>query len=827
MAHMVGSHTWECPPDRLANSISPKVLKPEALQEFRQSNSYRSISKDNFDFLIQSPTIRSTLTSTDISSFQHIRWPSPLTDGRAFYIPATQFLNTCVDLCTNIYDDVRPKLNLSESTWSSLIFTDCALERDQDSFDPYGDSDDDDTGSGPTSYSEASDTRRRLRETDVFLLWLLDFTGKRRQVIFKAAENWHELTQHLFDRPQAQDSITLLAFTVAIVLDTEHQCFRFLVFHHGGITMSTLLNPISEIGQRAMLKLFLGMLLWQTPGNGGLPWFTDGQRFALPCNDERQEIVGVLEGSRHSSSIPSPSFWIFCLRLSRSDLSTYDNLPLNREENVANQDFDDSIHAVHGPRERRRLAVPTERGRPITRSLQGSVFAATGSGSTDLHALAKGGKRLLAKALWQPLRQVGPAELSRVNLDDEFGVLSPLYSHQPSDSNGVPMTNVLFLPGEYESEEAEDDRITHIPVFQDNPPSRPDARILGMTLTKFEGGSLRACKGPQELRLALAHALFGWLALYQAGYLHRSISLTNLVYFKDGIQTKPFSISRLMSQIAEIEGIPSQYSTRLQELASVHDTTVLVEHLQRFVALVGGGEPDQKTKLLADLTGNVARILQLAHDLGVDAQDARCLAGLVISDGDMVALGTSGYRHPDNDARDRMLSGTTEFMSSRLRGVIEGLDHEYYVHSMIDDVESLFWCFLWAVIFNDGNPPASSFTYERRYREFLKSSSTVVRDWVPNGISVLVGLHEESPNLVNRTNICPLLYALLPVVKSLREVLMNGGVSWGARLLLLQAQGDEAFESLYLLTSHSLAFGIVADFLKALIETPGLTFGNE
>ncbi len=76
-----------------------------------------------------------------------------------------------------------------------------------------------------------------------------------------------------------------------------------------------------QVNRRAVLKLMLSILLWQTPADAGFPIFTDGRIFLLPHNVIRGAYfqVVVVEVLFYALSIRGRSTIVYRLKLWNKD----------------------------------------------------------------------------------------------------------------------------------------------------------------------------------------------------------------------------------------------------------------------------------------------------------------------------------------------------------------------------------------------------------------------------------------------------------------------------------------------------------------------------
>lgn len=108
--------------------------------------------------------------------------------------------------------------------------------------------------------------------------------------------DWRLMIRQLGSYCRAQFSaFPLRAATVGIAVDHTKYCLRFVIFHRGGLTATSVLNLTSTKDRKEIQELMLAILLWQSPRDACLPSFTDGRRFRFPipafCEYEISQVL--------------------------------------------------------------------------------------------------------------------------------------------------------------------------------------------------------------------------------------------------------------------------------------------------------------------------------------------------------------------------------------------------------------------------------------------------------------------------------------------------------------------------------------------------------
>ncbi|KAJ7065035.1 hypothetical protein C8F01DRAFT_786607 [Mycena amicta] len=180
------------------------------------------------------------------------------------------------------------------------------------------------------------------------------------------------------------------------------------------------------------------------------------------------------------------------------------------------------------------------------------------------------------------------------------------------------------------------------------------------------GSSLVDSKDPSSL---FRSAMLRWLAILKAGFLHREISIGNLLRFKEVFTIEwPFKIDDSLAQ-------PHDETTPAIDSLSLNDPLSDDPH-------------DYKTQ--------AERVQRLLRDLGVEEK----AFGFMIDDDDAVKW------HEFGPPRRAARSGTYEFMSDNLREALQ--NHSEYLHSPVDDLHSFYYVAQWAAAFHqvDGDHPS-------------------------------------------------------------------------------------------------------------------------
>ncbi|CAA7263342.1 unnamed protein product [Cyclocybe aegerita] len=228
--------------------------------------------------------------------------------------------------------------------------------------------------------------------------------------------------------------------------------------------------------------------------------------------------------------------------------------------------------------------------------------------------------------------------------------------------------------------------------------------------------SLVDAKSSTELCEALIHVVLGWFSFYQAGYLHRDISIRTVFLCPSPVEQRAFEISADFHQTAT---------------KSVEDLTLLLK----------GVSVDECSYQLNDIEEKIMRVEQLVQELGVTTT---CSAFIIDSD-----MAIPWETCLDSGRDNQEILGNPEFVSSKLAQSIER--NSDYLQSPVDDLFSVYWVALWAIL---NNIPTSRRSDDelwwrkkiaegRRFRDDAsvdicrlsprewKSQSPIVQQWSP------------------------------------------------------------------------------------------------
>jgi len=194
------------------------------------------------------------------------------------------------------------------------------------------------------------------------------------------------------------------------------------------------------------------------------------------------------------------------------------------------------------------------------------------------------------------------------------------------------------------------------------------------------------CPPGKDLATKIAHALLGWLNMYQCGYLHGGISIGSVLALEHSEERIAFQLTDVFK--SSLQGVTMQ---------------MLNEKLAHL------GLDQSKETLIPDAASWATKLEQLLemHDIGTT-----CEAVIIGGDTAKNWQALFGVWGKEKEVSSRERSGTELFMSAN----ILSSDLTDYIQSPIDDIESFVWVTLYAILKND--EPRSS--KERKAANFLE-----------------------------------------------------------------------------------------------------------
>ncbi|KAK7037509.1 hypothetical protein VNI00_011001 [Paramarasmius palmivorus] len=344
-----------------------------------------------------------------------------------------------------------------------------------------------------------------------------------------------------------------------------------------------------------------------------------------------------------------------------------------------------------------------------------------------------------------------------------------------------------------------------------------EATVLDYCKSRFVvlgtiGESLLDVKSSWELCEAIIHALLGWLNHYQAGYLHRDISIANVICLKKPRMMEPYKIS-VPADVPTDFDIQEPLALEMQQV-SIDDeqTSMAADSISQQPTSASNPEqvfmdadfPGSQTpvgtvevpeSVGTDPSSYAIRIKVALEKLGVTSQ---CKAILI--DGDKAA----NWKSRTYDLHTK--SGTPEFMSFGLRDAMER--SVPYLQSPVDVLHSFFWVTMWAVMFNELNKERSEF---EKHCHYLLVGDAVQRE----GVLKLMNTALRSKVLFTEPT-SPILKQMATVLIEWHRSLDTLDDDWMTQVL--GSRPGSAGRGWFLPYFHRFAFRGLAELLELMLK---------
>ncbi|KAK7061342.1 hypothetical protein R3P38DRAFT_2828966 [Favolaschia claudopus] len=420
-------------------------------------------------------------------------------------------------------------------------------------------------------------------------------------------------------------------FAVVLGINYAEKNLRFLIFHRGGLTSHRELALDKREGREAVLRLIMTLLLWSDPTHAGLMSVSNEVGFLLPGSSGSPVLVAADKVIHDSTCIRGRGTRVFRLScdppngvpVPRSSATNLVNGTQNGEEKYLNGGLIAPI-------------IPNPLF-PLNLSQWSSPI-----NSTHIHS---DGKPNILKASWQVDERKDTETKMYAAADGAFGTPAVVCSFEGTHPNGSSISDSLLLPT---AQDLESGACRYLSIFTRTTVSPiPERRTLYITVFDSVGQSLIHAESSYDFCIALVHSLLGWLSYYQTGFLHRDVSIGNVLLAVGGSRTSKTSFS--------VE-CPASSSSNDQ---------------------------GDSVQAYADSIRDLARNLNIKSEFAA-----------FITDGDMAVDWRTYFENNDHKTK----YGTPEFMSLAIHNAVDL--NMPYLHSPIDDLESFFWVSLWAVLLN-------------------------------------------------------------------------------------------------------------------------------
>ncbi|CAK5276057.1 unnamed protein product [Mycena citricolor] len=682
----LGAQVYQFPADEIAAMLSPKRLQ----RQWKGTEGPHHLA--HFDCLVNSDAVSLALSSQSNSATTYIS--ESLTE-RDHYEPLAKYLNARlkrVRKACRVIVDFKAEVCVGETSFPALKDESRLLpelnfyEYDRSTFDGI-------EGANLLNPDLVGINTLQASSTELDCCWQSTFDdhGPNRhlqqiQIAVGVKHIWSELIPHAAAYAHAQLSVNpMRSFSVVIAFNHVERQLRFLIFHRGGLTASVGLHVTDASTCAAVEKVFLSIALWSCREDAGFPSFTDCVRFVLPEMDDVGNAdaccFGVMEtvlDARHS--IRGRNTLVGAVAVNALGLPSDTQNP-----------------GVH-PRDKQETGKVSGREKQEKPSAEKSELIAPRPSNDELklpqamQALTSSPqqgpvKHVILKTGWYPSYRAEIGGKMLHACPDTFGTAGHVLSFIPCSEEDVPLTDDIFLP---EPEHMADRLWQYRNATSQVADKSLDHRTMCVHITTSEGKRLETCKTPWDLVISAVHGMLGWLSLFQAGFLHRNVSIVNLLRLDPPLHRPKFTttvIERVLRDMSADFSVFEKQSEFVVDLGS---------RLDRLDLAAGGLLPDFDGLLLS-LRNEPAKhkLAELAHavQMAVGELDIGTECRGMIIDGDQACELKDYFR---SDHSRGTISGTRRFMSTTLR---MALRHSTpYLQSPVDDHESAFWTGLSALL---------------------------------------------------------------------------------------------------------------------------------
>ncbi|KAJ6567315.1 hypothetical protein DFH09DRAFT_1034482, partial [Mycena vulgaris] len=474
--------------------------------------------------------------------------------------------------------------------------------------------------------------------------------GQQMQLPVEVNDSWSEMVMQAATYARCLFSASP-SRTFALVIAYQHirrHC-RFLIFHRGGLTSHRVLDLRTPSGCVEALRLIMTLLLWSTPQDAGFISTCNDFEYLVPAtsdsNDEEFIKATVTEVISDSTCVRGRATRVCRLRCgpetAPEDLEP-DRLQPTAQASVLRRK--PQSPAVSPPPSQSRRSK--QKGSASSKREEQVLADPKVASQTDeihphfihpKHAMewrrpscltpGKGDKRLkdgqhiVLKVSWQvDGRKNTESEMYRA-ADGLFGTPAIHCSYDGIHPTGEPISNHLFLPAPGATLQD-----FHWDLFNNKTPISVEAYTMCFTVFTLIGQSLTNAESSSELCLALIHGLLGYLSIYQTGFMHRDISIGNVLLAEKSApksQPAPFNIQGRM--LTAVWPLPGESSGSTSVAAVLDGMTI--------------GDADQS-------------LAQIAQDIKEIAAKLSCKTGTectaFVTDGDMAAEWTTYFDDEHN-----------------------------------------------------------------------------------------------------------------------------------------------------------------------------------
>ncbi|KAF8206325.1 hypothetical protein K438DRAFT_1817003 [Mycena galopus ATCC 62051] len=659
----IRSHVWQFEPTQISRMLSPKIPKADGKLDLLADYTC-TVDKGWFKDAVDGAAVA--------LEFSPPQWPGESTE-KLYYEPLAKFLNDCVK-------QGGTALSNNRGQWyADLHF----VIYDREMGDGIG-----------NAYPVLGGVKDRSHPPDPAkvdtLYWTPpDGSDERTRMLLPAEvkKDWLDMVAQAAIYARCLFSANPSRTFVLAYKHDRHE-LRFLIFHRGGLTTNTAVKLNEDSGRKEALRLIMTILLWSEPHHAGFLSTSNDFECLIPQSSDngKKSINTTVKKVLHDSK---------CVRgrATRVSRLSYAFLPATQSTVVRRS----CPQATNVP-------LPTDTVSPVDMSSPPSNAAGKQQPTLETdneirqiypHSKLKhdlkwtppteftsgkgslcNGTEAVLKSSWQIDSHKNIERKMFQAASGSFGIPGVLCSYEGVHTTGEPISNILFLPPQDEIAQ------THWDVFSKAAPESVEARSLCFTVFTTIGQSLVHTESSYQLCMALVDGVLGWLSLYQAGSMHRDISIGNVLLAAHPWTPASFVLDPNGGMFAA--SLPS-------------DADSLCTPLSRF------NITKTTPTLLAQNIENLAKTLK--------AKNPKCTA--FVTDGDMSIRWARYF----DDRRHEERTGTPEFMSLTLHTAM--IDDSPYLQSPVDDLESFFWLAVWAVLFNTHKNNQNGSQLENKWKAYL------------------------------------------------------------------------------------------------------------
>ncbi|KIY64291.1 hypothetical protein CYLTODRAFT_457351 [Cylindrobasidium torrendii FP15055 ss-10] len=747
----VGPHTWQCYTDQFLGMITPSRYAKE-------------VKLADLEHCIKALSVPSIPTTTG--------------PERSTYVSLAQFLNECVQTAKDAID----QSGIRTAGQNALLFNLTFLPWDKQ------------MGDGVQRSDRLKPDIIAVNSQNGDPCFWSPPAGSSAAILVFAVEvkaGWSDLVPQVGTYAHAMFmSSPLRSFSLVLGYNTQSNAFRFMLFHHGGITSSKDLHVSSNNGRLDVIRILARILLWETWADAGIPAFTNGVSFCLPrsaTNPEEFVLLWTQKVLYHALCLRGRN--TFVARVGSFEPKTLDLRPMThttrddepppaKKSRIEHLKPATTDSAVPLPTTTTTTASPATCDEPLTSLIHPRSFADAQAEFTTVNAIfaqdvdlgLDTGSNFIIKCTW-PAQERAHIEADMYKeCAGEFGCPAFGCSFPALFPDGRPVTNTIYLP------EDSDISSRHWKIGRSPQPDYVDKRSLQVTVLLEEGQSLETCKDPADMVLSVGHALLGYTVALLKGWMHRDISIGNILRLEKECDRKPFSAKSVID---------------LLRTSGTQDDAGESAITWESIGILASADANKQALVLE------AKALERA--LETLEISTKCCA--VWTDGDMAA-NLNGYF--DRERNKSQVSGTKEFMSRRMREAMRA--GKAYFHGPLDDLESFFWTMLWATM-NHTSTRNSTAEAESMWRSDSRSSEVSMRGGVKE--SYFEAEIDETYS---------------PMVRGMRSFLE----SWSSKIRLLQREAHSIVRRLPASSGHdgnaildtykSFFFRGVAEYFDLVVE---------